>query len=119
MSVQKVSAQDNSTTTFTGESDLHYKLIEKILSRGTCQPQWTRQEICQNFTPPDFQAKNFTPLILSNFNSFGDMVAELGSLSWGAKMAIKIFVSIFTIFLVFLSPKLLKFGEIKGVKFLA
>ena len=26
----------------------------------------------KNFTPPDFQAKNFTPLILPNFNSFGD-----------------------------------------------
>ena len=24
------------------------------------------------FTPPDFQVKNFTPLILPNFNSFGD-----------------------------------------------
>ena len=26
----------------------------------------------KNFTPPDFQAKNFTPLISLNFNSFGD-----------------------------------------------
>ena len=26
----------------------------------------------QNFTPPDFQAKNFTPLISLNFNSFSD-----------------------------------------------
>ena len=26
----------------------------------------------KNFTPPDFQAKNFTPLISQNFNSFGD-----------------------------------------------
>ena len=26
----------------------------------------------KNFTPPDFQAKNFTPLISPNFNSFGD-----------------------------------------------
>ena len=24
----------------------------------------------QNFTPPDFQAKNFTPLISPNFNSY-------------------------------------------------
>ena len=27
-------------------------------------------EFVQNFTPPDFQAKNFTPLISPNFNSF-------------------------------------------------
>ena len=29
-------------------------------------------EFVQNFTLPDFQAKNFTPSILPNFNSFGD-----------------------------------------------
>ena len=34
-----------------------------------CDP---RHEICQNFTPPDFQAKDFTPLISLNFNSFSD-----------------------------------------------
>ena len=27
-------------------------------------------EFVQNFTPPDFQAKNFTPSITPNFNSF-------------------------------------------------
>ena len=27
-------------------------------------------EFVKNFTPPDFQAKNFTPSILPNFNSF-------------------------------------------------
>jgi len=27
-------------------------------------------EFVQNFTPPDFQAKNFTPPISPNFNSF-------------------------------------------------
>ena len=26
----------------------------------------------KKFTPPDFHAKNFTPLISPNFNSFGD-----------------------------------------------
>ena len=26
----------------------------------------------KKFTPADFQAKNFTPLISPNFNSFGD-----------------------------------------------
>ena len=32
-------------------------------------------EICtagKNFTPPEFQAKTFTPSISANFNSFGD-----------------------------------------------
>ena len=29
----------------------------------------TDMEFVQNFTPPDFQAKNFTPSISSNFNS--------------------------------------------------
>ena len=28
-------------------------------------------EFVQNFTPPDFQATNFTPSISPNFNSFG------------------------------------------------
>ena len=28
--------------------------------------------LVKNFTPPDFQAKNFTPLISPNLNSFGD-----------------------------------------------
>ena len=27
-------------------------------------------EFVKNFTPPDFQAKNFTPSISPNFNSF-------------------------------------------------
>ena len=27
-------------------------------------------EFVKNFTPPDFQAKNFTPSISTNFNSF-------------------------------------------------
>ena len=26
----------------------------------------------KNFTPPDYQAKNFTPFISQNFNSFSD-----------------------------------------------
>ena len=29
-------------------------------------------DLSKKFTPPDFQAKNFTPLISPNFNSFGD-----------------------------------------------
>ena len=31
---------------------------------------WPDMEFVQNFTPPDFQAKNFTPPISPNFNSF-------------------------------------------------
>ena len=30
----------------------------------------THMEFVQEFTPPDFQAKNFTPSISPNFNSF-------------------------------------------------
>ena len=30
----------------------------------------TDMEIVQNFTPPNFQAKNFTPSFSPNFNSF-------------------------------------------------
>ena len=30
----------------------------------------TDMEFAQNFTPPDLQAKNFTPSISPNFNSF-------------------------------------------------
>ena len=30
----------------------------------------TDMEFVKNFTPPDFQAENFTPSIASNFNSF-------------------------------------------------
>ena len=30
----------------------------------------TDMEFVQNFIPPDFQAKNFTPSISPNFNSF-------------------------------------------------
>ena len=29
-------------------------------------------EFVKNFTPPEFQAKTFTPSISANFNSFGD-----------------------------------------------
>ena len=29
-------------------------------------------EFVQNFTPPDFQAKNFTPSISPNFSSFSE-----------------------------------------------
>ena len=31
----------------------------------------------QNFTPPDFKAKTFTPLISSNFNLFSDKTQKM------------------------------------------
>ena len=34
--------------------------------------QLADMEFVKNFTPPDFQVKNFTPSISLNFNSFGD-----------------------------------------------
>ena len=33
-------------------------------------------EFVQNFTPPDFQAKKFTPSISPNFNSFSKKQAQ-------------------------------------------
>ena len=33
-------------------------------------------EFVQKFTPPDFQVKNFTPSILTNFNSFSKKKAQ-------------------------------------------
>ena len=47
------------------------------LLKSTCQPfqrllfkQVADIEFVKNFTPPDFRAKNFTPSISPNFNSF-------------------------------------------------
>ena len=40
----------------------HYHVAEKGIASD--------MEFVQNFTPPDFQAKNFTPSISPNFNSF-------------------------------------------------
>ena len=36
----------------------------------------------KNFTPPDFQAKNFTPLFSPNFNSLGDKNTKEMSEKW-------------------------------------
>ena len=70
---------------------LHIRLRNKIalvtiVSAGPCWTSWTMldnagpcltmlfadMEFVQNFTPPEFQAKTFTPSISANFNSFGD-----------------------------------------------
>ena len=40
------------------------------VSQKCYQSSSTDMEFVQNFTPPDFQAKNFTPSISPNFNSF-------------------------------------------------
>ena len=44
----------------------------KVLFEGVDDDRDDRadMEFVQNFTPPDFQAKNFTPSISPNFNSF-------------------------------------------------
>ena len=43
-------------------------------------------DIVQKFTPPDFQAKNFTPSISPNFNSFSgkktQKMSENGEIYW-------------------------------------
>ena len=55
--------------------------VNKLMSYSSddCQVSITRtnlnvrfadMEFVHNFTPPDFQAKNFTPSISPNFNSF-------------------------------------------------
>ena len=45
----------------------------------------------KNFTPPDFQAKNFTPLISPNFNNFGDKKTQKMSKNGEIYTAIKNF----------------------------
>ena len=42
-------------------------------------------EFVQNFTPPDFQAKNFTPSISPNFNSFSEKMSENGEIYTAVK----------------------------------
>ena len=50
---------------------LHRSSNKKIQQqRKVLRQQSTDMEFVQNFTPPDFQAKNFTPSISPNFNSF-------------------------------------------------
>ena len=39
-------------------------------------------EFVQNFTPPDFQAKNFTPSISPNFNSFSKKKHRKNEWKW-------------------------------------
>ena len=34
-------------------------------------------EFVKKFTPPEFQAKTFTPSISANFNSFGDKIKKM------------------------------------------
>ena len=45
-------------------------LIKDILDLASCHKDETDMEFVQKFTPPDFRAKNFTPSISPNFNSF-------------------------------------------------
>ena len=39
-------------------------------------------EFVKKFTPPDFQAKNFTPSISPNFNSFSDKNTKKNEWKW-------------------------------------
>ena len=41
-----------------------------VVNRSNKATVLSDMEFVQNFTPPDFQAKNFTPSISPNFNSF-------------------------------------------------
>ena len=42
------------------------------LTRGSLPLVASDMEFVKNFTPPDFQAENFSPSISPNFNSFSD-----------------------------------------------
>ena len=47
-------------------------LSDNILESTHVEHHHPDMRFVKNFTPPDFQATNFTPLISPNFNSFGD-----------------------------------------------
>ena len=49
-------------------SGLHFKKMKYKMQGDVCPDM----EFVQNFTPPDFQAKNFIPSISPNFNNFND-----------------------------------------------
>ena len=63
-------------TTFHGQKT--FRLVGGSLSWSETPyfhkggPLRTDMRFVKNFTPPDFQAKYFTPLISLNFNSFSD-----------------------------------------------
>ena len=59
------------TVVVTSRSLLPKQTLGMAISESP-QTHIDRHEICQKITSPDFQAKNFTPLISQNFNSFGD-----------------------------------------------
>ena len=44
--------------------------IMKMMIKEVMKMKLTDMEFVKNFTPPDFQAKKFTPSISPNFNSF-------------------------------------------------
>ena len=47
-------------------------LSDNILESTHVEHHHPDMRFVKKFTPPDFQAKNFTPSNLPNFNSFGD-----------------------------------------------
>ena len=54
----------------TDESSQTNKLWQNEALREPLNKQEADMEFVQNFTPPDFQAKNFIPSISTNFNSY-------------------------------------------------
>ena len=57
-------------TTRDGGSTTLYALVSVDIVYTVYTVVMVRQEFVKNFTPPDFQAKDFTPSISPNFNSF-------------------------------------------------
>ena len=47
-------------------------MVGHLLRRWSWSWWWPDMKFVKNFTPSDFQAKNFTPSISPNFNSFSD-----------------------------------------------
>ena len=69
----------NIMTKYKGKTKCHLLLLLKkspflLSKKWSWSGVWVRadMEFVKNFTPPDFQAKNFTPSISPNFNSFSD-----------------------------------------------
>ena len=48
------------------------QFVQKTIKNLKIAKYSSDMEFVKNFTPPDFQAKNFTPSISPSFNSFSD-----------------------------------------------
>ena len=74
------------TSTYTINQNSHCQSVE--LGWWSDRDRADRRFV-QNFTPPDFQAKNFTPSISPNFNSFSDKNTNKISENWEIYTACK------------------------------